>query len=51
MGKHRWKGELATPIGPKVIRPGGLRVSKKQRKWPTRKWRIFIGEQSRKNTS
>jgi hypothetical protein len=29
MGKHRWKGELATPIRPKVIRPGGLRVSKK----------------------
>jgi hypothetical protein len=29
MGKHRWKGELATPIRPKVIRPGGLRVTKK----------------------
>src|SRR5262245_7594020 len=27
MGKHRWKGELATPIRPKVIRPRGLRVS------------------------
>jgi hypothetical protein len=29
MGKHRWKGELAKPIRPKVIRPRGLRVTKK----------------------
>jgi hypothetical protein len=29
MGKHRWKGELAKPIRPKVIRPQGLRVTKK----------------------
>ena len=29
MGKHRWKGELAKPIRPKVIRPPGLRVTKK----------------------
>ncbi len=28
MGKHRWKGELAKPIHPKVIRPRGLRVTK-----------------------
>ena len=27
MGKHRWKGELAKPIRPKVIRPRGLRVT------------------------
>jgi hypothetical protein len=27
MGKHRWKGELAKRIRPKVIRPRGLRVS------------------------
>jgi hypothetical protein len=30
MGKHRWKGELAKPIRPKVIRPRGLRVTKKR---------------------
>jgi hypothetical protein len=29
MGKHRWKGELAKPIRPKVIRPRGLRATKK----------------------
>jgi hypothetical protein len=29
MGKHRWKGGLARPIRPKVIRPRGLRVTKK----------------------
>jgi hypothetical protein len=29
MGKHRWKGELAKPIRPKVIRPRGLRVTTK----------------------
>jgi hypothetical protein len=29
MGKHRWKGELAKPVRPKVIRPRGLRVTKK----------------------
>jgi hypothetical protein len=29
MGKHRWKGELGKPIRPKVIRPRGLRVTKK----------------------
>jgi hypothetical protein len=28
MGKHRWKGELAKPIRPKVIRPRVLRVTK-----------------------
>jgi hypothetical protein len=28
MGKHRWRGELAKPIRPKVIRPRGLRVTK-----------------------
>ena len=27
MGKHRWKGELAKPIRPKVIRPQGLAVT------------------------
>jgi len=27
MAKHRWKGELAKPIRPKVIRPRGLRVT------------------------
>ena len=27
MTKHRWKGELAKPIRPKVIRPRGLRVT------------------------
>jgi hypothetical protein len=27
MGKHRWKGELAKPIRPKVIRPEGLAVT------------------------
>jgi hypothetical protein len=27
MGKHRWKGELAKPIRPKVIRPRGLAVT------------------------
>jgi len=27
MGKHRWKGELAKPIRPQVIRPRGLRVA------------------------
>jgi hypothetical protein len=30
MGKHRWKGELAKPIRPKIIRPRGLRVTKKR---------------------
>jgi hypothetical protein len=29
MGRRRWKGELAKPIRPKVIRPRGLRVIKK----------------------
>jgi hypothetical protein len=29
MGQHRWKGELAKPIRPKVIRPRGLRVTTK----------------------
>jgi hypothetical protein len=29
MGRHRWKGELARPIRPKVIRPRGLGVTKK----------------------
>jgi hypothetical protein len=29
MGKHRWKGELAKPIRPKVVRPRGLFVTKK----------------------
>jgi hypothetical protein len=28
MGKHRWKGDLARPIRPRVIRPRGLRVTK-----------------------
>jgi hypothetical protein len=27
MTKHRWKGELAKPIRPEVIRPQGLRVT------------------------
>jgi hypothetical protein len=27
MGKHRWKGELAKPIRPRVIRPRGLRIT------------------------
>jgi hypothetical protein len=30
MGKHRWRGELAKPIRPKVIRPRGLLVTKKR---------------------
>jgi hypothetical protein len=30
MGKHRWKGELAKPIRPKIIRPRGLHVTKKR---------------------
>ena len=30
MGKHRWKGELAKPIRPRVIRPRGLRVTAKR---------------------